>query len=637
MKILTFLLLVSYCSIAQSEAELRNTIKKTNDYKAKAEAYLALGDIVFDRNLDSSKVYYDLANKIYIQNKDNKGQLKYYSYYASVLIYEGKYDEMLVLTKKSLAFAEKINDKEGIARSTANIGNAYNYLTNYKEAIKYYQKSIELFKKNGQPQYERRINLFIALCFHNANLQDKSIEYAKLALKQSIEAKDSSSIAEANMQIGEEYIEKEEELTGEPFALEALKIYKILKVESKIAQLNADLSRIQFKKGDTKEAIRLCEMALKSFRNQGNEFYKINALTFLSNYYLADKQSKVSLDYLEEAKKIAESTNSKAHFPIIYEGLINLYKQNGDFKNALEIFEKYNSLNDSLLSKDLKMQLQDLDIKYQSEKRKSEISQLNNEKQRQNTLIYSLIAGLLAVSIIGFIGYRNIKIRKEIAEKEIIQLQQEKQLTATESILKGQEEERSRLAKDLHDGLGGLLSGIKYTLNTMTGNVILSEQNANVFTRALGQLDNAISEMRRVAHSMMPEALLKFGLNDALRDFCEGITQSGKLKVHFQTYGIDERLNQSVEITIYRIVQELLNNTMKHAQATDAYVQITKAENLLTLTVEDNGKGFNISDLAVNKGAGMSNVESRVAYLNGKMDIQSNEKEGTSINIEIML
>jgi two-component system, NarL family, sensor kinase len=242
---------------------------------------------------------------------------------------------------------------------------------------------------------------------------------------------------------------------------------------------------------------------------------------------------------------------------------------------------------------------------------------------------------LFNVSVLGYFGYHNLANGKKLAEQENIQLRQQQQLTATESIIKGQEEERSRLARDLHDGPGGILSGIKLTLNNMTENVILSEQNALTFDRALGQLDTAISEMRRVAHSMMPETLIKFGLTDALNDFCDGISQSGKLKVRFLALGMaSTKLPQTTEVTLYRIVQELLNNTLKHANATEALVQLSKNDNLLSLSVEDNGRGFDTNNILTSKGIGMKNIENRVAFLNGTMDIKSEINKGTSVFIE---
>jgi signal transduction histidine kinase len=177
-----------------------------------------------------------------------------------------------------------------------------------------------------------------------------------------------------------------------------------------------------------------------------------------------------------------------------------------------------------------------------------------------------------------------------------------------------------------------MLSGVKFQLNSMKGNVILSEENAETFTRSIAQLDNAITEMRRVAHNMMPEALLKFGLNDTLKNYCESVSQNSGLAVTFQSYGLENRLDQSTEIVLYRIVQELLNNTVKHALATQAQVQLSRIENRITLTVEDNGKGFDVNNLS-GKGIGLSNIQNRVDYLNGKMDIKSDDK-GTSTHIE---
>jgi two-component system NarL family sensor kinase len=298
---------------------------------------------------------------------------------------------------------------------------------------------------------------------------------------------------------------------------------------------------------------------------------------------------------------------------------------------------KYSILNDSIQGVDIQKQLQELDTKYLTVQKEKQIVTLEKEKQTRNTLIYSLIAGLIGLILIAILGYRNITFRKRVAEQEVQQLQQEKQLVATNSILKGQEEERTRVARDLHDGLGGLLSGIKLTLNSVKGNVILPEESAMTFTRALTQLDGAISEMRRVAHSMMPEALVRFGLIDALSDFCEGISTSGRLKVTMQHFGFENRLDSQVEVVLYRIVQELLNNVLKYADATEAQVQLTWVDNHVSVTVEDNGKGFDVKTLEVNKGAGLRNVQARVDYLNGTLDIQSKPGEGTSVLVEIVL
>jgi len=210
---------------------------------------------------------------------------------------------------------------------------------------------------------------------------------------------------------------------------------------------------------------------------------------------------------------------------------------------------------------------------------------------------------------------------------------------ATEAILKGEEQERSRLAKDLHDGLGGMLSGVKYSLNNMKENMVMTSDDANTFEHNIHLLNNSINEMRRVAHNLMPEALLKFGLNEALNDYCAETSKSGILKVSYMSFGLkDKTIERSLSITVYRIVQELLYNITKHANATQAIVQLSASETQLTITVEDNGVGFqNENTLKTASGIGWKNIQSRVDYYKGNININSSPEKGTSVFIELNL
>jgi two-component system, NarL family, sensor kinase len=214
-------------------------------------------------------------------------------------------------------------------------------------------------------------------------------------------------------------------------------------------------------------------------------------------------------------------------------------------------------------------------------------------------------------------------------------LEKERQLTTVEAVLKGEEQERSRLAKDLHDGLGGMLSGIKYSFQTMKGNLIMTPQNQQTFERSMDMLDSTIKEMRRVAHNMMPESLVRFGLETALQDYCNDINLSGALQISYQSLGLEDYdFEQTMAITIYRIIQELINNILKHASAKTAIVQITKSDSLLAITVEDDGKGFDPGILDQSKGMGWINIRNRVDFLKGKLDVNSQAGNGTSVQIE---
>jgi two-component system NarL family sensor kinase len=164
----------------------------------------------------------------------------------------------------------------------------------------------------------------------------------------------------------------------------------------------------------------------------------------------------------------------------------------------------------------------------------------------------------------------------------------------------------------------------------------MTPENNQAFERSMDMLDSSIKEMRRVAHNMMPEALIKFGLDTALKDFCNDINQTGALQVTYQSIGMNDAvIEQIAAITIYRIVQELINNTMKHASAKSAIVQLTKENNVISITVEDDGKGFSPVILEGTKGIGWSNIQSRIDYLKGKIDVRSAQGEGTSVHIEL--
>lgn len=168
----------------------------------------------------------------------------------------------------------------------------------------------------------------------------------------------------------------------------------------------------------------------------------------------------------------------------------------------------------------------------------------------------------------------------------------------------------------------------------MKSNVVLDAESALVFERSLDMLDNSISELRRVAHNMMPEVLVKFGLREALKSYCDSIQQSGIFKVDFQSLGTDTRLASNTEIILYRIVQELLNNASKYAKASTVLVQLAFHENEISITVEDNGVGFDTAKIQQSSGAGWNNIRSRVEYLKGKIDVTSGAG-GTSVYLHI--
>jgi signal transduction histidine kinase len=292
-------------------------------------------------------------------------------------------------------------------------------------------------------------------------------------------------------------------------------------------------------------------------------------------------------------------------------------------------------LNTLYSEKSFQSIVSDLSIKYETEKKELKIAALEEKEQLYIWLVAAAaVILLLAFGLLLFLYRVNAQKRKlleqqcEIAEHQVKQLEQEKQLVATQAVLDGETAERSRLARDLHDGLGGMLSVVKLNLNDMKHFAIVDGPDVERFGTALDMLDQSIGELRRVAHHIMPESLMRYGLKVAIEDFCRAVPIA-----HFQYLGENSRLDNRLEVLIYRCAYELINNAVKHAQASAVNVQLMVDNGVIALTVHDNGVGFDPQK--VNSGMGLENIRTRIAMYNGKMTIHSAPGEGTEVSIEI--
>jgi signal transduction histidine kinase len=339
---------------------------------------------------------------------------------------------------------------------------------------------------------------------------------------------------------------------------------------------------------------------------------------------------------IDEALAISLRDSMPDEMRVAYAVLSYIAAKDGDFKTSVLAKEKSDSIIEANLNAEVLKSTADLEKKYETEKKDSQIKLQQAALKTKNIFNYILMGGAAILLLLSLLSYRTYKQKQKLQQQRISELETQQQLTATEAVLKGEEQERTRLAKDLHDGLGGMLSGIKYSMNSMKGNLIVTPENIQAFERSMDMLDSSIKEMRRVAHNMMPEALLKFGLDTALKDFCNDINQSGAIKINYQSIGMENTtVDQTTAITIYRIVQELVNNIMKHAAAKSAIVQVTKSNGQLSVTVEDDGKGFDTVILQGTKGIGWTNIQSRIDFLKGTLDVNSKPGTGTSVHIEI--
>jgi signal transduction histidine kinase len=281
---------------------------------------------------------------------------------------------------------------------------------------------------------------------------------------------------------------------------------------------------------------------------------------------------------------------------------------------------------------------------------KFDVAQKDNELKinqlslKQRTLERNWLLGggallaLLSLTVIAGLRSR-MRAGKKIAaqeralqEQKLRQLEQENQLTALSAMLEGQEKERSRIANDLHDGLGGLLTSVKAHFNSLPQP---AGQEA-LFDKTNRLIDDACGDVRRIAHNMMPRALAVGGLNDALEDLAEGLKKQG-LACTLETAGLDQPLPDSTAVMVYRIVQELAGNALKHAGAKHVLLQVLRHNDQLTVLVEDDGKGFDVPKALRQKGLGLSSIDSRVRFLNGSIDWDAAPGKGASVTVHLPL
>jgi two-component system, NarL family, sensor kinase len=384
----------------------------------------------------------------------------------------------------------------------------------------------------------------------------------------------------------------------------------------------------------------------------GKHNFNINdALYYLSLNALKLKKKGEAKKYAEENMSLAEQTNSKEASINAFLNLSDYYHASGNQGKAFELLQKATTLKDSLLSETNIKQANKLAAVYENDKKQKEILKLQNEKQIQevsvkqkSTLNMIFIAIIIGLLVFGYLTYLNFRSRQKIArqqqkiqQQKISELEKDRQLLIADAMLKGQEEERSRIAKDLHDGLGGMLSGVKLSFINIKQKGALSAEYIDGFEQSVKLLDNTIGELRKVAHNLMPEVLIRFGLDEALKEYCSSIQTSSNIAVIYQRFGKDRKLSRQAEINIYRIVQELVNNALKHSEAKQIIVQLTKNQNKISIAVEDDGKGFDVKKSGEKKGAGIGNIQYRVNYFKGNLDIISVPGNGTSVNIELMV
>jgi two-component system, NarL family, sensor kinase len=570
-------------------------------------------------------------------------------YYECQLKYnEGNYLQSIISGNRSLrAFqpgARRDNPDFSIGNIYIMLGLGYSMINDWENAQLNYQHAIRENEKTKDSTGTALAYMNMAYIYFDVNDWENACITLKRGTKflnansdKSYQISIYASLAEACSRINEleearVYLRKSDSLTQTYQDASSNKFYLKAKGEYELSKKNYP------------DALAAELESLRNARKWGDSAFVAESMENVGRVYFAMKKYSEADHYLMLSENIADKYNYLAQRKFTLKQLFLLYKENKEPQKAIEVAGELFTISDSLATVQNNNRRIIMDAVFESENREKKIASLEQEGEieqlrlkEKNVYNYILIAGVAILTIITLLSYRTYKQKQRLQQQRIRELEKDRQLVVVDAILRGQEEERSRLAKDLHDGLGGLLSGVKYSLSNMKSNLIITPDNMAVFERSLDMLDSSIKELRRVAHNMMPEMLTKFGLDVALKEYCHSINITKLLTVTYQSLGMETRLEQSTEIIIYRIVQELLNNILKHAGASEVFVQLIREETRLSVVVEDNGKGFD-ANLPENKeGAGLINVRSRVDYLKGRLAIHAEPGKGTLINIEFSI
>lgn len=349
---------------------------------------------------------------------------------------------------------------------------------------------------------------------------------------------------------------------------------------------------------------------------------------------VAQKQYAAALPYFFRSAELAQAAGFRQGAQETYKQLASTYQLLGKDKEALGMLEHSMRIKDSLINTASENRIAELQAYYETEKQKQTIALQQTAISRKNYIIIATSLALLLLLVTGYSVYRLYRRRQKAALQRTLLEQQE---LAMKAVMEAEEKERQRIARDLHDGIGQMMSAAKMNLSALESQLNIPEASQQAsLTTVMNLVDDSCRELRHVSHNMMPHVLIKNNLALALGDFT-GKLDKKDLTINLYTEGLEQRLDPATETVFYRVVQECVNNVLKHAHATRLDLSVIRDHESLSATIEDNGRGFDPGDPKTAGGIGLSNIRSRIAYLKGTVDIDSSPGRGTLIAIHIPL
>ncbi len=547
---------------------------------------------LYDVILSRSEAIYGNCDLVYVTaenfNKDNSigkvdDLMHMYTSLGACDARKGKYTNAMKWYQKVLELCQTKSDKSCLAAGYTSVATIHYALNNFEKAKEYSIKSYNMADATGNTLVKTRASTNTAELF----LELKEYEEAeKWFLKNlTIEEQDTLSMLTNYGNMGALYEEMEEYDKAITYYQKALDLSIRSKIVAAAPSMYISLARNHNKKGRNKEAERLFEIGIPKIEELAVPISLSKAYLSLSQFY--------------------ETTNRPSE--------------------ALEYLKKYHTINDSVAGEEQRKAIEQLEIRYETQQKENELLKLSKQRRegelviaKQNRRLRQLSFGLGGIALFGILGFVLFRQR----------LQNKKQRELLLAISETQTEERKRIAQDLHDSIGGSLALTKSKFEVAKKNLKAPSPEMD---SALTTLERATNQVRQISHNLMPGELVRFGLVAAINTLIENLNKD-EINAQFHSNQDKERLEPLKEIQLYRIVQEALQNVLKHAEANNLFIQLNRHKEHLTLMIEDDGKGIVDSS---EEGMGLKNIKQRVQLLKGVFTVDSTPAQGTILNIQI--
>jgi two-component system NarL family sensor kinase len=554
--------------------------------------------------------------------------------------------------QRILEFARKNNDQNTLAEVYIKLGDYEgDIFSKYEKSLEYYQRSLEYFKVKKDSDGIHKANHAIARRYIDAEFYTEASGILENLISIYKSDNQGLQLAYVYFDLGRLYKARGDISKATEYLNKAVVLSKTHKDE--IFELKIIFEKIQNyeEQNELDSALYQSFEAFKLSNITGNRDLIAKSLYHIGHINKLGRNFERAIKYMTDCEMIIPFQPYSETRKSLYRELAEVYALSGRHKDGFLYLKKYTALNDSILNKSRHESLTNLAMKYGTKDIKSNIELLKIEKEfadernrAQRRTLYILAIGLFVVTIsiyfiVKFYDQRISTARiiseqkEEINHQKIRELEDNLKMNSMRSVITGQEIERERIAKDLHDSLGGLLSTIKLQFDNVRSK---KQELADLkeYNHAHKLLDTAVDEVRTISRNLQPGSLHDLGLVSAIKDLINRFEGDGYPEIDFQYYEMPEKMDKMISLLVYRIIQELLNNSLKHAQAKEILIQINTEDNELVIQYEDDGVGFDQNNLK-RKGMGLENIKSRVNYMHGSLIMDSKQDEGMSVLIRI--